>query len=241
MCCGLRLHVIIISLFGIMFSGFLHFTWNFKPYESHLIFNKDTKTTKPHENNVAILLRCLKFLEYINLFSNICSLIGAIKYKKYLLIPYMIINLIWILLVLACSLLLLILGLELTGDGLIKSIEKEEDLTSYLTVLIPMATSLGIYLYGFVIVVLFYKAISSGDIPCRNTVAVSRGQMTNRGPIQTIESSTPSLISPFGMTAQSLYETERTQRPERPLPPSYYNDPPPPYSYERQPPKNPFV
>ena len=148
---------------------------------------------------------------------------------------------IWILLVLACSLLLLILGLELTGDGLIQSIEKEEDLTSYLTVLIPMATSLGIYLYGFVIVVLFYKAISSGDIPCRNTVAVSRGQMTNRGLTRPIESSTPSLISPFGMTAQSLYETDSTQRPERPLPPSYYNDPPPPYSYERQPPKNPYV
>ena len=146
MCCGLRLHVIIISLFGIMFSGFLHFTWNFKPYESQLILKKDTDTTKHQENNVAILLRCLKFLEYINLFSNICSLIGAIRYKKYLLIPYMIINMIWILLVLACSLLLLILGLEFTGDGLIQSIEKEEDLTSYFTVLIPMATSFGIYL-----------------------------------------------------------------------------------------------
>ena len=86
MCCGLRLHVIIISVFGIMFSGFLHFTWNFRPYQSHLISNKDTKTANHSDSDVAVLLRCLKFLEYMNLFSNICSLIGAIRYKKYLLI-----------------------------------------------------------------------------------------------------------------------------------------------------------
>ena len=244
MCCGLRLHVIIISAFGIIFSGFLHFTWNFTPYESVQKSNKNTeRTTAIHlDNNAMILLRCLKFLEYMNLVSNICSLIGAIKCKKYLLIPYMVINLIWTLLVVVSVLLFLILGLQLTGDGVFQAMEKDEDLTIYFTVLVPLLTSLGIYLYGFVIVVLFYKAISSGNIPYRNTrCAVSNSHITNRVPDQPIPSITPSPRPQYEMTTQSYYQDERAQAPSGRWPSTYPDDPPPPYSYERPPPKNPFL
>ena len=236
MCCGLRLHVIIISVFGIMFSGFLHFTWNFKPYQSHLISNKDTKKANLSDTDVAVLLRCLKYLEYMNLFSNICSLIGAFRYKKYLLIPYMVINLIWILLVLISALLLIVLGLNFNEDELIQSLDEPEYLGRYLTVLAPLAMSLGIYLYGFVIVVLFYREISSGNAQCRNTVTASHLQTTQRQPDQPIQT-----ITPFGMTNDFFNEPERTQVAVRQMPPSYANEPPPPYSYERQPPKNPYM
>ena len=221
MCCEHQTHTIIISVIGITFSGFVYLSWNL----TGLVDS---------ENNDNVDYSGLKFAQYIwsatNLLANILCLIGAIKRKKCLLVPYIVVNSLWIGLLVVGALLLLIFGSLLTGGSIAEATGKGKHISDngthwlglgfaiyFFLVLIPMSIALGLYVYFLVIVVKFYKEISFGRI----------------------EDQQPGIVlQPY--TTSQYFHQQGINVPSAPVISAYPQQQPPPYTY-RQPPTNPFI
>ena len=152
MCCEHQTHTIIVSVIGITFSAFVYLSWNLAGFLER-------------ENNDNLDYNGLRFAQYVwsatNLFANILCLIGAIKRKKCLLVPYIVVNSLWIGLLIVGAFLLLIFGSLLTGGSIAEALAKEkhiyEDGTHWLglgfamyffLVLIPISIALYTLLQG---------------------------------------------------------------------------------------------
>ena len=218
MCCGLQTHTIIISVIGIIFSGLVYLSWNL------------TGLLETEEVNFSGIRLAQYVWSATNLIANVLCLTGAIKCKKCFLVPYIIVNSIWITLLISSALLLFIFGSLLAGGSITEAIGKEKDISEngahwlglglaihFVIILIPVSIILGLYVYFLVIVIKFYKEISSARISDHPTRIVLQPYSTNQYINQ----------QAVNVTSDDLIST-------------YPHEQPPPYTY-RQPPTNPFT
>ena len=225
MCCDLQTHVVVIALIGIVFSGLSGIHWALTFIGLH------HDITRGYEGNAEpfILPNWVQFLcSATFLFADICCLIGAIKRNKYLLIPFMIVNSLVIILLIGCAILLLIFGSMLTGADITQKIDNYALGLGFglffFVVIIPMSIALGLYIYFLIIVVKFYKAISSEEISTQQTGMVLQPFNATQYVQQ-------------GVNVSSCYVQPGTQN----VTYAYQQQQPATYVYQQQPPTNPYI
>ena len=181
MCCNLRRHVIVIAILSIAISGLGGTHWALDYTGLQPITTIKLDVYKDNFGDYA----WVEFLLFATcLFADICCLIGAIKRNKHLLIPFIIISFGAIVLLSGCALLLLIFGMlgEISEDLDKNLSDKDEDQTFLFLILIPLSIVLSLNIYFVIIVLRFYKAISSGATSIQETGMCLRPLNTAQNP-----------------------------------------------------------
>ena len=162
MCCNLRTHVKVISIICLIATtfGFLRLISTGKTLETFGTLEKHLEIDLVDNESAALALGIQIPGFLIGLVSGILCLMGAIKNKKCLLIPFMITQ---------CLIILLCIGLVtfFIYRGITDLNNNNDDnsiAAFFFAMLIPLCLIVGLAIYFFVIVVKFYNELSSGII-----------------------------------------------------------------------------
>ena len=194
MCCDLRTQTIFIAIKTIVVSGptFCHWmlsaiaAMNRDPFTDHVAlrnydyYNETSSATVHYETNYSIESSIVFVWSFSNLISGLLCLIGAVKRRKNLLIPHVIVIFLTVLGISVAAIFLLVSGSVLAAGG-IAMMDNQTGPTAwlglgfgifFLIVLIPILIALGLHIYYLVIVYKYYTELLNSGVPNSNTTAV---------------------------------------------------------------------
>ena len=243
MCCDLRTQTIFIAIKTIVVSGptFCHWmlsaiaAMNRDPFTDHVAlrnydyYNETNSATVHYETNYSIESSVVFVWSFSNLISGVLCLIGAVKRRKNLLIPHVIVIFLTVLGISVAAIFLLVSGSVLAAGG-IAMMDNQTGPTAwlglgfgifFLIVLIPILIALGLHIYYLVIVYKYYKELLNSGVPNPNTTDVMvLNTTTSTFPAQNFQ--------PNAYPSQVAYDNQQ----QNIINNGYQADPPPPYEYK---------
>lgn len=243
MCCDLRTQTIIIAIKTIVLSGPTFCHWMLSavtamsrdPFTDHVAlrnydyYNETNSTTVHYETNYSIESSIVFLWSVSNLISGVLCLIGAVKRRKNLLIPHVIVIFLTVLGISVAAIFLLVSGSVLAAGG-IAMMDNQTGPTAwlglgmgifFLVVLIPILIALGLHIYYLAIVYKYYKELLNSGLANHSDATVMVLKTTTSAyPAQTFQ--------PNGYHSQVACDNQQ----QNIINNGYQADPPPAYEYK---------
>ena len=153
MCCNHRTHVIVISIVWLILTGLSALGFVVSTVGTFTIGSSNLKDLNQNDLNYIHLIVGIQAVMHIFLItSGILSIVGAVKNKKCLLVPFMI--------SMALQILVCI------GGGIYACVvlDKAGYNASALIFIIPLLIGIGISVYFLTIPIILYNELSSGEV-----------------------------------------------------------------------------
>jgi len=159
MCCNLRTHVIVISIICLVFTGLgsLELIGSVTAVISAQV-TREANLIYGGSNELALGIHILLFATW--LVAEILCLIGALKNKKFFLIPFIIVQCLTIVAIVVFVTFFIIMAHKTSADA---THESYAAIFFYILV-IPLLVVLGLTIYFLTITIKFFQELSSGVV-----------------------------------------------------------------------------